>query len=80
MSHEQIYKLQSRGITQVVLGYDNDAKETVRDMSMDLERYFDVLIANIPEGIGKDWDEMDVEDIYDIFCDGLMTVREFNLI
>lgn len=44
-----------------------------------LDKYFDVLIADIPDGVGKDWDEMDVEDIYDVFAYNLKTVREFNL-
>ena len=46
---------------------------------MELEKYFDVLIADIPDGVGKDWDEMDVEDIYDVFAFNLKTIREFNL-
>lgn len=46
---------------------------------MELEKYFDVLIADIPDGVGKDWDEMDLEDIYDVFAFNLKTLREFNL-
>ena len=78
ISQEQMYKLQKKGVEQVVIGYDCDAKETTSQIAMELEKYFDVLIADIPEGVGKDWDEMDVEDIYDIFC-SLKTIREFNL-
>lgn len=79
ISQEQMYKLQIKGVEQVVIGYDNDAKETTSKIAMELEKYFDVLVADIPDGVGKDWDEMDVEDIYDVFCDNLKTVREFNL-
>lgn len=79
ISREQMYKLQKKGVEQVVIGYDNDAKETTSRVAMELEKYFDVLIADIPGGVGKDWDEMDVEDIYDIFKDNLKTIREFNL-
>jgi len=79
ISMEQMYKLQLKGVEQVVIGYDNDAKETTSKIAMELEKYFDVLVADIPDGVGKDWDEMDVEDIYDVFCDNLKTVREFNL-
>lgn len=79
ISMEQMYKLQQKGVEQIVLGYDNDAKETTSKIAIELEKYFDVLIADIPDGVGKDWDEMDVEDIYDVFCNGLKTVREFNL-
>ena len=79
ISQEQMYKLQKKGVEQVVIGYDNDAKETTSRIAMELEKYFDVLIADIPDGVGKDWDEMDVEDIYDVFAFNLKTIREFNL-
>lgn len=79
ISQEQMFKLQKKGVEQIVIGYDNDAKETTSKVAMELEKYFDVLIADIPDGVGKDWDEMDVEDIYDVFVDNLKTIREFNL-
>lgn len=79
ISQEQMFKLQKKGVEQVVIGYDNDAKETTSKIAMELEKYFDVLIADIPDGVGKDWDEMDVEDIYDVFASNLKTIREFNL-
>lgn len=79
ISQEQMYKLQKKGVGQVVIGYDNDAKETTSKIAMELDKYFDVLIADIPDGVGKDWDEMDVEDIYNVFAYNLKTVREFNL-
>lgn len=79
ISQEQMYKLQKKGVEQIVIGYDNDAKETTSKIAMELDKYFDVLIADIPDGVGKDWDEMDVEDIYDVFAYNLKTVREFNL-
>ena len=79
ISQEQMYKLQKKGVEQIVIGYDNDAKETTARIAMDLDKYFDVLVADIPDGVGKDWDEMDVEDIYDVFAYNLKTVREFNL-
>ncbi|GAY30697.1 hypothetical protein PvtlMGM2_1550 [Prevotella sp. MGM2] len=79
ISQEQMFKLQKKGVEQIVIGYDNDAKETTSRIGMELEKYFDVLIADIPDGVGKDWDEMDVEDIYDVFAFNLKTIREFNL-
>lgn len=79
ISQEQMFKLQKKGVEQIVIGYDNDAKETTSQIAMELDKYFDVLIADIPDGVGKDWDEMDVEDIYDVFASNLKTVREFNL-
>lgn len=79
ISMEQMYKLQKKGIEQIVIGYDNDAKETTSQVAQELDKYFDVLIADIPDGIGKDWDEMETEDIIDIFTNKLKTIREFNL-
>lgn len=79
ISQEQMFKLQKKGVEQIVIGYDNDAKETTSRIGMELEKYFDVLIADIPDGVGKDWDEMDIEDIYDVFAFNLKTIREFNL-
>lgn len=79
ISKAQMFKLQKKGVEQVVIGYDNDAKDTTSKIAMELEQFFDVLVADIPDGVGKDWDEMDVEDIYDVFAFNLKTVREFNL-
>lgn len=79
ISLEQMFKLQKKGVEQVVIGYDNDAKETTSKVANELDQYFDVLIADIPNGIGKDWDEMLVEDIVEVFTNNLKTVREFNL-
>ena len=79
ISLEQMYKLQKKGVEQVVIGFDNDAKDTTSEIAITLENNFDVLIADIPDGVGKDWDEMDLEDIYDVFKDHLKSVREFNL-
>lgn len=79
ISDVQMYKLQQKGVTQVVVGYDNDAKSAISKVSKDLEMYFDTYIAAIPDGIGKDWDEMDADEIYEVFANHLMTVREFNL-
>ena len=38
-----------------------------------------MYIADLDLANGKDWDEMDDEDIYDVFANGLRTVREYNL-
>ena len=46
---------------------------------MELEKYFDVLIADIPSNYAKDWDEMSLDEVVDVFTYDLKTVREFNL-
>lgn len=79
ISEVQIYKLQEKGIEQVVLGYDADAKDTTSKVAMQLDDYFDVYIADLDYANGKDWDEMDEEDIYEVFANNLKTIREFNL-
>ena len=75
----QIYKLQNKGIKTVILGYDADAKDTTSEIAIQLDKYFDVYIADLSMAEGKDWDEMSDWAIYDIFDKGLKTVREFNL-
>ena len=79
ISQEQMFKLQKKGVEQVVIGYDNDAKETTSRIAMELEKYFDVLIADIPSNYAKDWDEMSLDEVVDVFTYDLKTVREFNL-
>ena len=78
ISEVQIYKLQSKGVEQVVLGYDADARETTGHVAMQLDEYFDVYIADLNMANGKDWDEMDDDDIYEVFAKGLRTVRDLK--
>ncbi len=79
ISDVQIYKLQNKGVRTVILGYDADAKDTTSQIAIQLDKYFDVYIADLSMADGKDWDEMSDFAIYDIFDKGLRTVREFNL-
>ena len=79
ISEVQIYKLQTKGVGQIVLGYDADARDTTSKVAMQLDNYFDVYIADLGGADGKDWDEMSEECIYNIFANNLKTVREFNL-
>lgn len=79
ISDVQIFKLQNKGVEQVVIGYDADAKETVSQVAMTLDKYFDVYIADLDMADGKDWDEMNPYAIYDVFARHLKTIREFNL-
>ncbi|MDR1504143.1 MAG: toprim domain-containing protein [Prevotella sp.] len=78
ISHTQIYKLQSKGIETVVLGYDGDAVEAIKKISGELSRYFNVLIADIPNP-EKDWEDLSYEEIYRIFAYGLKTPLEYSI-
>lgn len=79
ISEEQQYFLQKKGVRNVIFGYDSDARSVTGNLAQQLEQYFDVLVANIPDGSAKDWDEMSDWEVYKIFADNLCTVREFNL-
>ena len=79
ISDTQIYKLQEKGVETVVIGYDVDAKDTIIRVAQTLDSYFDTFIADIPQNVGKDWDEMDEQQIYDVFCNNIKTIREFGL-
>jgi DNA primase len=78
ISQAQIFKLQSKGVSTIVVGYDSDATEAINRVAAELSEYFDVLIAKI-DSDGKDWDEMDFWDIYDTFSTNLQTPTEFKL-
>lgn len=47
ISDVQIYKLQSKGVRTVVIGYDGDAVEAVKRAAERLRTYFEVFIADI---------------------------------
>lgn len=79
ISETQIYKLQAKGVSQIVLGYDADAVEATREIGKQLDKYFDVYVANLSKADGKDWDEMSDDDVYYTFADDIVSIREFNL-
>lgn len=74
----QIYKLQSKGVETVIIGYDGDAVETIKKISGELSRYFNVLIADIPNP-EEDWQDLSYEDIYRVFAYGLKTPLEYSI-
>lgn len=78
ISDTQIYKLQSKGVRTVVIGYDSDAMEAINKAANQLNEYFDVYIAKI-DSDGKDWDEMPYQDIYQTFSYNLCTPVEYKL-
>lgn len=78
ISDTQIYKLQSKGVRTIVIGYDSDAMEAINKVANQLNEYFDVYIAKI-DSDGKDWDEMPYEDIYQTFSYNLCTPVEYKL-
>lgn len=78
ISQTQIYKLQTKGVETVVLGYDGDAVEAINNAATQLNEYFDTFIAyiDIPDA---DFDSMDFWDIYDVFSSNLKTPVEYKL-
>jgi DNA primase len=78
ISQAQIYKIQSKGVRTVVIGYDSDATAAIHKAAAELNEYFDVYIARI-QSDGKDWDEMDRSDIYNTFAYNILTPREYKL-
>lgn len=78
ISRTQIYKLQSKGVRTVVVGYDGDAVEAVKKTAAELSEWFEVLVADIPDP-AKDWEDLTREDIYDIFTDRIYTPSEYRL-
>ena len=77
ISNVQIYKLQAKGVRTVVIAYDGDAVDTIKEVSQSLKPYFDVYIADINGE--KDFDEMSYEEIYDTFAYRIKTPTEYSL-
>ena len=78
VSDTQIYKLQSKGVRTVVIGYDGDALDAINTAASMLDPFFDTYIAHI-EDPTADFDSMDFWDIFDVFTKNLKTPREFKL-
>lgn len=78
ISRTQIYKLQSKGVRTIVLGYDGDAVEAIKKAADEMSPYFDIFIADI-EDASKDWEELDFKEIYNIFSERLKTPIEYKL-
>ena len=77
ISNAQIWKLQSKGVKTVVIGYDGDAVEAINSAASLLNEYFDVFIAFI-DNPDADFDSMDFWDIFDVFST-LKTPVEYKL-
>lgn len=78
ISNVQIYKLQCKGVKCVVIGYDGDAVETVKQTADRLSPYFDVLVADIPDA-RKDWEDLTDKELYEVFAYRLLTPLEYKL-
>ena len=78
ISQTQIYKLQTKGVRNVVVGYDRDAVAAIKQTASELSRYFEVLIADIPDS-DKDWEDLTDEEIYDVFAYRLRTPVEYKI-
>jgi DNA primase len=78
ISSVQTFKLQSKGVKTVVIGYDGDATEAINRAAEHLNEYFEVFIAYIPDP-EADFDSMDFWEIYDVFTQSLKTPVEYRL-
>lgn len=79
ISDTQIYKLQSKGVHDIIIGYDSDASDAINVATDKLNEYFDnVMIAKLV-GEGKDFDEADFWSIYETFSESLYTPIEYKL-
>lgn len=78
ISDVQIFKLQSKGVRTVVVGYDGDAVDSIKRTAERLKPYFEVLVADIIDA-RRDWDEMSEREIYETFAYRLLTPIEYKL-
>ena len=77
ISDVQTYKLQSKGVKTIVVGYDGDAVDAIKRTAERLKPYFEVFIADIADA-GKDWDEMSGRETYGTFAYRLLTPIEYK--
>lgn len=73
----KMQKIQQKGVSKVILGYDGDAAKYNVEACNLLDEYFDVLVADI-EDVKKDWDDLDVSEIVSIFANNLLSPVEYN--
>ncbi len=78
VSHIQIYKLQTKGVRTVIIAFDGDAVDAIKHIATELSQYFKVLIADISDP-SMDWDDLDVEEISEIFTNRLKSVISYKL-
>lgn len=78
ISRTQIYKLQAKGVREVIIGYDGDAVEATKKTLTQLEPYFDVRVADIADPT-KDWEELTDAEVHEIFAHGLMRPLDYRL-
>lgn len=78
VSDTQIYKLQSKGVKTIIIGYDGDAVEAIKRTGEMLNEYFEVFVADIADPT-KDFDNMNFWEIYDTFAYDLKTITEYRL-
>lgn len=75
ISDNQIRKLMSKGVRNVILLYDFDAVREIKRYGMELENYFVTGITFT--SAKKDIDECSVGEVWEVF-NGLRRPREFN--
>jgi DNA primase len=78
ISQTQIYKLQTKGVSNIVVGYDGDAVDATKQTASELSRYFEVLIADIPNP-QQDWEDLTEQEIYGVFAYRIRTPVEYSI-
>lgn len=78
VSDVQMYKLQKKGVQNIILGYDSDVTDTIKKVADKLDKFFDCMIADIPD-VEKDFGDLDFWEMFDVFSDHLKTPIEYKL-
>lgn len=78
ISDVQIYKLQAKGVSSVIIAYDGDAVEVIKQTAERLTPYYRVKIADIPDP-SKDWEDLSETEIREIFDNRLKSSIEYKL-
>lgn len=78
ISQTQIFKLQSKGVENIIIGYDGDAVDSIKKTAAELSPYFEIMIADLPDP-DSDWEDLTFEEIYDVFAYRLRTPVEYKI-
>lgn len=78
VSDVQMFKIQSKGVKNIILMYDSDAVEPIKKIAQDLNQYFNCYIAD-PVDSTKDAGDMEFWEFWDTFNENLYTPREYAI-
>lgn len=76
VSPAQVYKIKNKGVKKLILLFESDIVRTIKKLAYELEKHFEVLIGDLPDG--HDPDDLDCDSLLNVL-DNLKTPFEYYL-